>query len=437
MNRQLGYKIFCGVARNVLLLLIVGQRVACLAEAAEASKDWPQFRGPSGSAHGSAALTDEWDPTRHVRWRYELPGPGGSSPIVVGNQVFLTAYSGYGVDERSPGDPRNLVRHLVCVDRHDGQRLWQRDIPAEEVVDNYADFRRQHGYATSTPASDGQRVYASFENSGVFAFDLTGKQLWHHRVGSRVHNWGSAASLTVDDRFVFVNAAVEEKALLALDKQTGEEVWRFERVIGSWSTPTPVDLPDGGREVLLNVKQRLLGLDRESGRQLWFYQTDESVAASTPTAVDGVVYLSSGNPRFVAALRVADRSDPNRPSLVWRTDGIGSGISSPLFYDGRIYVVDRSIAACLNAATGQIVAKTRLTPSEATFYASPIAAGKTIVAVSRDAGAYIFSVAPSFKMVANNRLDPSVFNGTPAVHDGELLLRSDGYLYCIGGQPRE
>lgn len=305
------------------------------------------------------------------------------------------------------------------------------------MVDNYVDFRRQHGYTTSTPVSDGQRVYALFENSGVFAFDLTGKQLWHHKVGSRVHNWGSAASLTMDDRFVFVNAAVEAKALLALDKLTGEETWRFERVISSWSTPTPVDLPNGERQLLLNVKQRLLGLDRESGRQLWSYQTDQSVAASTPTVVNGIVYFSSGNPKFVAALRVTEHSQPNQPSVVWRTDGIGSGISSPLFYDGHIYVVDRSIAACLNAATGEIVAKARLTPSDATFYASPVAAGKMIVAVSRESGIYVFSAAPSFKMLANNRLDSSVFNGTPAIHDGDLLLRSNCYLYCLGGQPGE
>jgi outer membrane protein assembly factor BamB len=166
MNRRLGHRVFRGVTHSVLFLLIVWQHGARLTEAAEAPEDWPQFRGPSGSANGPVTLTAEWDLARHVRWRHELPGPGGSSPIVVGNQVFLTAYSGYGVDEHSPGDSRNLVRHLICIDRRVGQLLWQRNIPAEEVVDNYADFRRQHGYATSTPASDGQRVYASFENSG-------------------------------------------------------------------------------------------------------------------------------------------------------------------------------------------------------------------------------------------------------------------------------
>ncbi|MGH7136859.1 MAG: PQQ-binding-like beta-propeller repeat protein, partial [Pirellulales bacterium] len=180
------------------------------------------------------------------------------------------------------------------------------------------------------------------------------------------------------------------------------------------------------------VKQHLLGFDRDNGRRLWSYKTDQSVAASTPTAVNGIIYFSSGNPRFVAALRPGG-GELEPPATIWRTDGVGSGIASPLIYEGHVYIVDRSVAVCLDAGTGQIVAKTRLTPSDATFYASPVAAGKTLFAVSRESGVYTLSTAPDFKQLAHNTLDDgSVFNGTPAVHGGELLLRSDRYLYCIG-----
>lgn len=418
---------------NLLLFFVFLSSGGRAAKAADSLTDWPQFRGLAGAASGPATLPVQWDFERHVRWRRELPGPGGSSPIVVGEQIFLTAYSGYGVDAQSPGDSRNLVRHLLCLDRGDGRLLWQRDIPADGVVDNYVDFRQQHGYATSTPVSDGRRVFVSFENSGVFAFDLSGEPLWHRKLGNHVHNWGSAGSLTVDERYLFVNAAVEDKALLALDKLSGDEVWRFERVIGSWSTPTPIELSDGRRELLLNVKQQLLGIDRESGRRLWSYKTDQAVAASTPTVVDGVIYCCSGSPKFVAALRPG-AGDLEPPTVIWRTDGVGSGIASPLVYEGHVYIVDRSVAVCLAAGTGKIVAKTRLTPSDGTFYASPVAAGKTLFAVSRESGVYVLSTAPEFKQLAHNTLDASVFNGTPAVHGGELLLRSDRYLYCIGAE---
>lgn len=125
MNRRLKYRVCRVVTRSLLLLFIAWRYSAALAQEVESREDWPQFRGPSGAASGPAALTAEWNPNAQVRWRRELPGPGGSSPVVVGNQVFLTAYSGYGVDELLPGDSRNLVRHLVCINRRDGQLLWQ------------------------------------------------------------------------------------------------------------------------------------------------------------------------------------------------------------------------------------------------------------------------------------------------------------------------
>lgn len=427
---------FVSAALCRTLLLFIAWQLAVRLSAAGDSGDWPQFRGPAGAASGQATVPAEWHIGRDVRWRVELPGPGGSSPIVVGRRILVTCYSGYGVDAESPGERQNLVRHLLCLDRADGRQLWRRDIPAEETVIRYVDFIQQHGYATSTPVSDGERVYVSFENSGVHAFDLAGEPLWQCKVGRHVHNWGSAGSLTLDERCLFVNAAVESDALLALDKLTGSEVWRFKRVIGSWSTPTPIDLPDGRRELLLNVKGRLLGLDRDNGKQLWSFQTDQSVGASTPTVVDHVIYLSGGGPKFIAAIRAGGSGDVSHSSLVWRTDGVGSSISSPTVYAGHIYVADRGVAACLDAATGKVLSKTRLNPSEATFYASPIVAGTTVFAVSRESGIYALSTAPDFKQLANNRLDASVFNATPAIHDGQLLLRSNRSLYCIGDDHR-
>lgn len=417
------------ITQFIAIGLLVWQTIFT-AVVADEVRDWPQFRGPGGSSSGEASLPAQWDASC-IRWRAELPGPGGSSPIVVGRRIYLTCYSGYGVDAESPGDRRNLVRHLLCFERRDGKLLWQRDVPAEEVTARYVDFLQQHGYATSTPVSDGEHVYVSLENSGVHAFDLDGEPIWQRKVGNHVHNWGSAGSLTVDERSVYVNAAVESDALLALDKQTGEELWRYKRVIGSWSTPTPVDLPDDRRELLLNVKQRLLGLDRDTGRQLWSYQTEQSVAASTPTAVDGLIYLSGGNPKFVAALRPGGSGDVSPSAVAWRTDGVGSNIASPVVTEGRVYVVDRGVATCLDAISGKVIAKARLSPSEATFYASPVVCGKKLVAVSRESGIYVLSTEQKFEQIANNRLDDSVFNATPAIHQGELLLRSNRFLYCI------
>jgi outer membrane protein assembly factor BamB len=409
-------------------ILLLGDRTV---GASDEAHDWPQFLGPAdGAIDHPAPLPADWRSS--VRWRTPLPGPGGSSPIVVGHRIFLTCYSGYGVDPASPGQRGDLVRHLLCFNRADGKLAWQRDVPADDPVGNYVDFMRQHGYATSTPVCDGERVYASLENSGIHAFDLEGQPLWHAAVGRHIHNWGSAASLAVDDRYVYVNAAVESDSLVALDRLTGREAWRFKRVIGSWSTPCLIELPGGGRELVLNVKQRLLGIDRVTGAQVWSYRTDQSVAASTPVVRDGQIYISGGNPKFVACLKPGGGGELDTANVVWRNDGIGSNLVSPLIYRGRVYILDRGVAACLDAASGKVLAKTRLTPTDATFYASPVVADKKVFAVSRESGIFVLATEPAFEQLANNHLDDSVCNATPAVHAGELLLRSNRFLYCIG-----
>jgi hypothetical protein len=137
-----------------------------------------------------------------------------------------------------------------------------------------------------------------------------------------------------------------------------------------------------------------------------------------------------------AAVSPSGSNDVSQPVVVWRTDGVGSGIASLVVHEGRVYVVDRGVAACLDAGSGVILSKTRLSPSEATFYASPVVADGKLFAVSRESGIYVLSTEPKFVQLANNRLDDSVFNATPAIHDRELLLRSNKFLYCIGEHNR-
>ena len=135
--------------------------------------DWPQFRGRDGQ--GIAAQSKpplEWSDTKNVRWKAELPGPGASSPIQHGQRVFVTCYSGYGLDLNSPGELRALKRHLICLDAASGKVLWDRSVSADAAEDEYNDRLSEHGYATQTPACDGERVYAFFGKSGVSGFNL-------------------------------------------------------------------------------------------------------------------------------------------------------------------------------------------------------------------------------------------------------------------------
>ena len=163
-----------------------------LAIAAETAH-WPQFRGAQvdGMATGST-LPETWSSTENLAWKTELPGAGTSSPVLFGKKIFLTCYSGYNVPGKPAGDMEQLRRHVVCLDRKDGNILWKTEIqnrlPEQERI------RENHGYASSTPAVDEERLYVFFGKSGVFAFDHDGKELWKADVGSRLNSWGSAAS---------------------------------------------------------------------------------------------------------------------------------------------------------------------------------------------------------------------------------------------------
>ena len=192
--------------------------------------DWPRFRGPNGSGIAADAnVPTSWSETKNLQWKAALPGRGSSSPIVCGERVVVTSYSGYG-DGSAEGSLGKLQRHLLCVERQTGKILWDKAVSAELPEDPYTGNLTEHGYASSTPVTDGQRVYVFFGKTGVLAFDFSGTQLWKVNVGKRSSNrrWGSGASLLLYKNLVIVNAAEESRSIRALDTLTGKEAWKAE-----------------------------------------------------------------------------------------------------------------------------------------------------------------------------------------------------------------
>jgi len=233
--------------------------------------EWPRFRGPDGSgiAAADAKPATNWSETNNLKWKAALPGPGSSSPIVSREQVFVTCYSGYG--DGSGGDgPEKLRRHLVCVARQSGKILWDKSVAAELPEDTYMGNLREHGYASSTPAKDGERVYVFFGKTGALAFDLAGEQLWKVNLGHQSSNrrWGSGASPILHQNLVIVNAADEGRAIFALDKLTGKEVWKAPggALELSYVTPTLVVCAGGRTDLALTVPGELWGLNPETGK---------------------------------------------------------------------------------------------------------------------------------------------------------------------------
>ena len=433
MHNTLAMAVRCGVLALV---------VAAMVEISWAA-DWPHFRGPNGRATSDAAgLPVTWganaggksESEHGIAWKLAMPGPGSSSPFVIGDRVFITCYTAYGVSRDAPGNMDDLQRHLLCIDRKNGKTIWAKAVPAAQPEAAYVDFMPQHGYATSTPACDGTFVYAMFGKSGVFAFDLEGHQVWQADIGTQLHSWGVGASPMVHGDLLIVNAAIESASILALNKRTGEQVWKAKNLFSSWSTPVVAQAADGKPELVVSVLRKLIGLDLATGELLWSHKTTHSHCSPSPIAAGDMLYAVDSGPSRLLAVRAGSRGKLEDEQLAWTAANVGAGVSSPVMYGEYIYTVERGVVACVKAASGEIVYRQRLSGGGMINYASPVAADGKLYIVSRDRGTFVVAAGPEFKELAVNRFqgDDSVFNGTPALGDGWLLLRSDRYLYCVG-----
>ncbi len=402
-----------------------------------AGADWTQFRGPHGAGVADdTGLPVTWSATENVVWKTPLPGFGASSPITLGERIFLTCYSGYALDRDDPGRQEDLVHHVVCLDRASGKILWGRTSKASVPVAAYDGGQvNLHGYASGTPVTDGQAVYAFFGRSGVRAYDLGGEPLWHVNVGEGTHTWGSGTSPILAGDLLIVNASIESKSVVALNKTTGKGVWRAKGINSSWSTPLLVELSGGGKELVVSMKNKVLGLDPASGKQLWECAGVRDYVCPMVIAHDGIVYVSGGRRPQSFAIRAGGRGDVTDTHVLWET-GRATKVPSPLYHDGLLYWVDQgAIAYCVEAETGKAVYRQRLKVSGPgdKVYASLVLADGKLYVVSRQGGTVVLAAGRQFKELAHNDLsDPSVFNATPVVSNGQLLLRSDWFLYCIG-----
>jgi outer membrane protein assembly factor BamB len=346
-------------------------------------------------------------------------------------KVFLTCYSGYGFDERDPGDQSALVRHVLAFDLKMGKPLW--DVPEKASLPETAfrGFQALHGYASATPASDGKLLYVFLGKNGVGAFTLDGKPKWSQSVGAGTDGWGSGTSPVLHKNLVIVNASVESGAIVALNRDTGKQVWAQKGVQRAWNSPVLVTPKSGKTEVVISSKGEILAYDAESGQPAWRCPGVQDYVCPTVLVHDDVVYAIGARAGMGIAVKAGGKGDV---SPLWEMKK-GSNISSPVFHNGHLYWAHegRGVVYCADAGTGEIVYEERLNPNPDRIYASALLAGDKIYYVSRNRGVYVVAADPKYKLLARNEpLDRSVFNASPAVVDGKLLLRSDEYLYCLG-----
>jgi outer membrane protein assembly factor BamB len=444
--------------------VLVAMAIVGITSALPRAENWPQFRGlQAGVAADDPALPDAWGPTQNIVWKIDMPGAAWSSPVVWGDHVFVTTVINTKAEERlkptadylslALGGPMTAKDISLSTDVHrwmvydvdfkTGQVRWERQVqqaaPAKST-------HQKNGYASETPVTDGDRVYAYFSSAGLFAFDLSGKPIWSKPMDTRAvrSGWGGAASPVVHKgRVYIVNDNDEQSFVAAYDARTGAELWRVNRDEGSnWTTPFVWENAQRSEIVTPGTRKvRSYGLD---GQLLWELSGMSSIAIPTPFAKNGLLYVESGYPgdplRPVYAIRPGASGDislkageTNNAFVVWSNPALGTYATSALTYGDYYYTLfDRGILTCHDAKTGQeIYPRQRIAEDAGGFTASPWAYNGKIFAMSEDGDTYVVQAGPAFKVLGKNSLNEMTL-ATPAVANGSLIVRTASKLYRIG-----
>jgi outer membrane protein assembly factor BamB len=429
--------------------------------AVSASDSWPQFRGPQSigvaDPKDEAALPFKWSKTENVVWKADVQGTGWSSPIIWGNKIFLTSVisavqqeaikKGLYYGGERPEPPKDKHRWIVyCIDLGTGKTLWKR-----EVFKAVPGFPRhlKNSYASETPVTDGERVYAMFGNVGVFCFDFNGKLLWQQRIEPKAtrNAWGTAASPVLHKEKLFVLNDNDDAAyLVALDKLTGKELWRVDRGKGTnWATPYVWE--SGARtELIVPATTRVISYDPSNGKELWWFGGMSSIVIPMPFSKFGLLYVASGfvedQVRPVFAIKPGASGDislkegeTSNQFIAWYQRQAGPYNPSPIIYDDIYYtLLDRGFFTAHDAKTGkEVYGRQRIDTdvSVGAFTSSPWAYNGKIFCLNEDGDTYVIQAGPKFKVIGKNSLD-ELCMATPAIVRDSLVIRTATKLYRIG-----
>ncbi len=420
--------------------------------------DWSRFRGDNGNGVSTASAPTEWGPDKNIRWKTELPGAGCSSPIVCNGKVFLTCYSGYGEARDNVGSKENLKRHVVCIDQASGKELWSNTIDAAEGEDDFSGIGvTAHGYASHTPVCDGERLFVFLGKSGVIAYDLGGEELWRKEVGkgSDARKWGSAASPIVHGDLVVVPALAESRSVYGLDKKTGEQRWVCESkaMDNTWSTPLVVKVDDQRDDIVIGVPDELWAINPKTGKLKWFASGiggEDTGFYTSPVEIDGVIYASVGGRSGggTIAVRKGGQKDATESHVSWNGP-TSSSFATPVVHNGHLFAVGRGgIMQVIDIESGDLVKKARMESTDSSRpsnggsrsrfgspdYGSPVVAGDKLYFTKGNGETFVFTADAECKQVGANKLtdDSETFSGTPALSNGQIFIRSNKHLYCIG-----
>jgi len=427
---------------TALLLSLASPSSTLTAADTSADRFWPQWRGPHATGASKVANPpSEWSETRNIRWKREIPGRGSGSPVVWGDRLYLLSAIPVGAEgsaahePRGEKSPRPVHRFIVmAIDRHTGRVVWERTAREERP---HEPSRNDGTWASSSAITDGRHVFAFFESSGLYVYDLEGRLVWERHFGDKkmFADVGESGSTPVlyGDRLVIVWDHQGTSFIVALDASTGKERWRAERKeVDSWATPLVVD--NGRPQVVTAAQNRVRSYDLESGRMVWETEGLTMNPIPSPVAGDGMVFVMSGfQGNKLQAIRLADAAGDIRGgrAIAWTLDRDMPYVPSPLLYDGILYVLkgNSGILSAFDAKTGKPHYQLqRLGIRE--VYASPVAANGRVYITGRDGTTVVLRHGPSFQVLATNKLDDG-FDASAALVEKDLYLRGYQYLYGI------
>ena len=419
----------CNPIVAILLTVSISNQLA------NAQSEWNRFRGPNGTGKvdGEMSLPTEWDSTNGVRWKTKVLR-GSSSPVFCGNQIILTGFSGYAQNANEPGDRASLRLHVMSYDFESGEELWNVDFAASESEQEATKRIVDHGYASPTACTDGERIFATFGPSGVFAFDTAGQLLWKRDVGDGTAGFGAASSPMLYANLVIINASIESKRLIAFDKESGETVWELDGIERAWTTPAIAN-SDLGDELVIHFKNEIRALDPLSGEVLWYCEGIPDYVVPVPVVEKDVIYFSGGRQNRTIAVRVGGRGNVTKTHVLWNVNR-GANVTTPLYHDGYLYWAhDKAFSQAMDASSGEVAYQERF-ENRSRVYASVVCGDGKLYMTLRDGNTLVLKAEPKFSQLSVNKLgeDGEEFNSTPAIKDSSLIVRSTKYLYRITKQ---
>jgi hypothetical protein len=386
-----------------------------------AAQEWPGWRGVRrDGTTPETRFPVRWSATEGIAWKVALPGRGYSSPVVWGDRIFLTTC----IEEKRE-------RRLLCMSAKDGRVLWD-----ELVV--VADLERKHkenSWASSTPVTDGRRIWVAFlanRDFMVFCYDVEGKLLWKRTPGTFYSPHGFCSSPVLwKDTVIFNGDQDAEAWIVSLDQATGAERWRADRPNRTRSYTPPVIFEAAGRsQLVLSGSKCVASYDPDTGKQIWIIDGPTQQYAASVVHAEDLFLVTGGWPEvYVSGLRTDGTGNVTRTHEVWREIEAASYVPAPVVWGPHLFVVsDGGIASCLEVKTGKRLWKERLGPKH---HASPVAAGGHLYFPDDQGTVHVLKAGPTFEVASRNAMGEACF-ASPALSRGRIYLRGEGHLWSIG-----